>query len=177
MIERVDREGGDGVQPDAIGKALDGVLANTPYGSLDGLLAQLKSSGLGDQGAPWLGTGRNLPINPDQIRAALGNEELQKLGTSLGIPMDKIRRCAGPGPAVDGRQAEPERHVDDAELIGGRKSHAGRGPGRAGLRNSDTWPAGSGHESIGLGTPGTGDRRAERCAKRLDLLGRGETIS
>lgn len=83
-------QGGDGVQPDAIGKALNGVLANTQYGSLDGLLAQLKSSGLGEQVASWLGTGSNLPIDPDQIRAALGNEELQKLGTSLGIPMDQV---------------------------------------------------------------------------------------
>ncbi|MCX5568153.1 YidB family protein [Kaistia nematophila] len=81
---------GEGVQPDALGQALNGALANTQFGSLEGVLSQLQSSGLGAQVASWLGQGNNLPISADQLREALGNEELQKLGTQLGIPMDQV---------------------------------------------------------------------------------------
>lgn len=81
---------GEGVQSDALGQALNGALANTQFGSLDGVLSQLQSSGLGAQVASWLGQGNNLPISADQLRSALGNEELQKLGTQLGIPMDQV---------------------------------------------------------------------------------------
>jgi uncharacterized protein YidB (DUF937 family) len=31
-----------------------------------------------------------LPITADQLRAALGNEQIQQLATQLGLPMDKI---------------------------------------------------------------------------------------
>ncbi|WEK51638.1 MAG: YidB family protein [Candidatus Kaistia colombiensis] len=81
---------GEGVQPDALGQALNGALANTQFGSLDGVLSQLQSSGLGAHVTSWLGQGSNMPISADQLRSALGNEELQKIGTQLGIPMDQV---------------------------------------------------------------------------------------
>lgn len=81
---------GDGVQLDALGQALNGALANTQFGSLDGVLNQLQSSGLGAQVASWLGQGSNLPISADDLRSALGNEQLQTIGTQLGIPMDQV---------------------------------------------------------------------------------------
>lgn len=83
-------KGGEGAEPGALGQALNGALANTQFGNLDGVLSQLQSSGLGTQVASWLGNGSNLPVSADDLRAALGNEELQKLGTSLGIPMDQV---------------------------------------------------------------------------------------
>lgn len=81
---------GEGVQLDALGQALNGALANTQFGSLDGVLNQLQSSGLGAQVASWLGQGSNLPISADDLRSALGNEQLQTIGTQLGIPMDQV---------------------------------------------------------------------------------------
>ena len=32
----------------------------------------------------------NLPITPEQIRTALGDEHVQQVAKSLGIPMDKV---------------------------------------------------------------------------------------
>ena len=83
-------QAGEGVQPEALGQTLNNALANTPFGSLDGVLGQLQSSGLGAQVASWLGKEGNLPISADDLRAALGNEPLQKIGTSLGLPMDQV---------------------------------------------------------------------------------------
>lgn len=83
-------KGQEGAEPGALGQALNGALANTQFGSLDGVLSQLQSSGLGTQVASWLGNGSNLPVSADDLRSALGNEELQKLGTQLGIPMDQV---------------------------------------------------------------------------------------
>ncbi|MCX5581558.1 YidB family protein [Kaistia terrae] len=83
-------QAGEGVQAEALGQTLNNALANTPFGSLDGVLGQLQNSGLGEQVASWLGKEGNLPISADDLRAALGNEQLQKIGTSLGLPMDQV---------------------------------------------------------------------------------------
>ncbi|MBY5494456.1 DUF937 domain-containing protein [Rhizobium leguminosarum bv. viciae] len=59
-------------------------------GGLDGVLAQLNQSGLGHQVASWIGTGDNIPITADQIRAALSSEQLQALASKLGIDISKV---------------------------------------------------------------------------------------
>jgi uncharacterized protein YidB (DUF937 family) len=66
------------------------ILANTDFGSVGGLLQQLQKSGLGPQVASWLGNGANLPVSVDQLREALGNEQVRQLATSLGIPVDQL---------------------------------------------------------------------------------------
>jgi uncharacterized protein YidB (DUF937 family) len=66
------------------------ILANTDLGSVGGLLQQLQKSGLGPQVASWLGNGANLPVSVEQLRAALGNEQVRQLATSLGIPVDQL---------------------------------------------------------------------------------------
>ncbi|WP_246730050.1 YidB family protein [Rhizobium ruizarguesonis] len=59
-------------------------------GGLDGVLAQLNQSGLGHQVASWIGTGDNIPITADQIRAALSSEQLQGLASKLGVDISKV---------------------------------------------------------------------------------------
>jgi len=59
-------------------------------GGLDGVLTQLNQSGLGHQVASWIGTGDNIPITADQIRAALSSEQLQGLASKLGIDISKV---------------------------------------------------------------------------------------
>jgi uncharacterized protein YidB (DUF937 family) len=66
------------------------VLGNTNLGSIGGLLEQLQKSGLGPQVSSWLGNGANLPISADQLRAALGDENVRQIAASLGIPVDQI---------------------------------------------------------------------------------------
>jgi uncharacterized protein YidB (DUF937 family) len=58
---------------------------------LQTILAKLKDAGLGDQVSSWIDKNRDsLPISPEQIRAALGDEHVQQLAKSLGIPIDDV---------------------------------------------------------------------------------------
>ena len=69
---------------------LSQLLANTNLGSVGGLLQQLQQGGLGGQVASWLGNGANHAISADQLRAALGNEQLQQMAQAAGLPIDKL---------------------------------------------------------------------------------------
>ncbi len=69
---------------------LSQAMAKTDLGSVNGLLSKLQESGLGNQVSSWLGNGSNLPISADQIRAALGDEKVQQIANSIGLPTDKI---------------------------------------------------------------------------------------
>ncbi len=82
--------GGKAGEPNSLGETLNTALAKTDFGSLQGILDHLQSSGLGAEVQSWLGTGNNLPINVEQIRSALGNEQLQKLAAQFGVPLDQI---------------------------------------------------------------------------------------
>lgn len=68
---------------------LGNVIKSTTEGGIDGLLGTLKASGLGDQVSSWLADGHNLPISADQLQAALGNEQIQNMAKSMGLPLDK----------------------------------------------------------------------------------------
>ena len=54
-------------------------------GGLDGLLAKLNEAGLGDQVSSWIGTGANQTIDPNQLGAALGPDEVQRMSAGSGI--------------------------------------------------------------------------------------------
>ena len=66
------------------------LLGQTNLGSVGGLLQQLQQGGLGDQVSSWLSNGRNMPISPDQLRAALGSEQAQQLAQRAGLPLDQL---------------------------------------------------------------------------------------
>jgi uncharacterized protein YidB (DUF937 family) len=72
--------------PDIFGEILKG----TDFGSIGGLLKQLKDAGLERQIGSWLGNGQNLPVTPSQIREALGNEQIRELATKMGLPVDEV---------------------------------------------------------------------------------------
>ncbi len=58
---------------------------------LQTILAKLKDSGFGAQVASWLDKNKdNLPITPQQIRTALGDQHVQQIAKSLGIPIDSV---------------------------------------------------------------------------------------
>jgi uncharacterized protein YidB (DUF937 family) len=69
---------------------LSQVLGKTDLGSVGGLLAKLQEGGLSDQVSSWLGNGANLSITPEQVREALGNEHVQQIANSIGVPTDKV---------------------------------------------------------------------------------------
>jgi uncharacterized protein YidB (DUF937 family) len=73
-----------------LGAILSQVLGQTDLGSLGGLLGKLQQGGLDKQVGSWLGNGSNLPVSQDQLRDVLGNEQLQQMARSAGIPIDQL---------------------------------------------------------------------------------------
>lgn len=58
---------------------------------LQSMLAKLKDAGFQAQVQSWLDKNKdNLPITPDQLRKALGDEHVQQIARTLGIPMDQV---------------------------------------------------------------------------------------
>jgi uncharacterized protein YidB (DUF937 family) len=67
---------------------ISAVLAKTNLGDMQGLVNQLQQGGLGDQVKSWLGNGSNLPVTADQLRAALGNDQVKQIAEHFGVPVD-----------------------------------------------------------------------------------------
>ena len=68
---------------------ISAVLAKTNLGDLQGLVNQLQQGGLGTQVQSWLGSGANMSITPDQLRAALNNDQVKQLAAHFGVPVDQ----------------------------------------------------------------------------------------
>ena len=64
---------------------ISAALAKTNMGDLQGLVTQLQQGGLGTQVQSWLGSGQNLPITADQLRAALGSDQVKQLAQHFGV--------------------------------------------------------------------------------------------
>lgn len=80
-------------------------------GGYQGILTKLNQAGMGDQVSSWLGSGKNLPISADQIQAALGNEHLQQLASSLGVPVDQVAPLLAQHLPTAISQASPDGNV------------------------------------------------------------------
>ncbi len=65
------------------------VLAQTQYRDLNGFVAALQKGGLGPRVQSWLGSGANQPISSDQLKAVLGNAQVQDFARHLGLPVDE----------------------------------------------------------------------------------------
>jgi uncharacterized protein YidB (DUF937 family) len=78
------------VEAAAVPAMINTVLAQTQYHDLNGLVAALEKGGLGPQVQSWLGNGANMPITEDQLKAVLGNAQLQDLARHAGLPVDEI---------------------------------------------------------------------------------------
>lgn len=66
-----------------------GMLQNADTGGVAGLVEKFQKSGLGDVAASWVGTGDNKPVSPDQVVAALGQDQVNDLAKQAGIPEEK----------------------------------------------------------------------------------------
>jgi uncharacterized protein YidB (DUF937 family) len=73
----------------ALPTLINSVLAKTQYHDLNGLVAALQQGGLGPQVQSWLGNGANIPITADQLKAVLGNSQVQDFARHLGLPVDE----------------------------------------------------------------------------------------
>lgn len=69
---------------------ISAVLCETNICDLQGLLDKLRQGGLGNQAKSWLGNGANMPVSADQLRAALGDEDVKQLAGQFGVAVDKV---------------------------------------------------------------------------------------
>ncbi len=99
----------------ALPAVVNAVLAKTQYHDLRGLVAALEQGGLGPQVQSWLGNGANLPITEDQLKAVLGNAQVQEFARHLGLPVDATLKLLA--------QYLPEL-VDKASPNGNLQPHA-----------------------------------------------------
>jgi uncharacterized protein YidB (DUF937 family) len=76
-------------EAEALPTVINTVLAKTQYGDLNGLVTKLQQGGLGPQVQSWLGNGTNMPITEDQLKAVLGNAQVQEFARHLGLPVDQ----------------------------------------------------------------------------------------
>lgn len=63
-------------------------LAKANLGDLQGLVNQLQSGGLDAQVKSWLSNNANLPVDAEQLRSALGNQQVRDLAERFGLPVD-----------------------------------------------------------------------------------------
>ncbi|RUP10463.1 YidB family protein [Hyphomicrobium sp.] len=111
-----------GVVGNLVGQAEQGALPDLLKGvlgteGLQAILGKLQDAGFGAQVSSWLDKNKNnLPITPEQIQSALGDEHVQQIAKSLGIPVDTIlaslasalpQVASAAGPAADPQNASP----------------------------------------------------------------------
>lgn len=104
--------------------ALENGLQQSGLGGLQGVAGKLRQSGLGDKVDSWLGGSQNLPISAEEIRAALGNEQVQKIAAHFGIPVDQMLQLMEKflPQAVD--QASPNGQIDPAAAAAGNTAQS-----------------------------------------------------
>jgi uncharacterized protein YidB (DUF937 family) len=65
-------------------------LRKTELRSIPGLLRRLQEGGLEAEVASWLGAGKNLPVTPSQLRAAIGERAMSQLANAIGLPVSQV---------------------------------------------------------------------------------------
>jgi uncharacterized protein YidB (DUF937 family) len=81
--------GGMGSMMTVIGPLLATLLAN---GGLKKILSGMKANGLTAQADSWVGTGENHAIGADQVRQALGDDQINQVAQHLGVDSDQASR-------------------------------------------------------------------------------------
>lgn len=59
-------------------------------GGLNNLISQFGAKGLGDVVGSWVGTGKNLPVSPDQLKAVLGDDTVKNIASKLGMDSNAV---------------------------------------------------------------------------------------
>jgi uncharacterized protein YidB (DUF937 family) len=67
------------------GGAVEAGGAGGGLGGLGGLVSKLQQAGLGDVVGSWVGTGANLPVQPEQLGHALGADTIANMAGQLGM--------------------------------------------------------------------------------------------
>lgn len=54
-------------------------------GGVEGLMGRFSEGGLGDLFSSWVGTGENAAVSADQMKSALGSEQISAVAGQLGV--------------------------------------------------------------------------------------------
>jgi uncharacterized protein YidB (DUF937 family) len=108
------RAGGMGGLLASLVPMLGGMLAG---GGLQKVLSGFEANGLSAQADSWIGIGENEPISGADIRKVVGDEELTKIATQLGVSEDEAAAAVAQVlPAVVDK-VSPDGHLaSDSEL-------------------------------------------------------------
>lgn len=95
-----------------------GYAGSSILGGLGELLTQFRNAGQGQKAESWVASGRNEPVNEQEMEQALGPEMLAQLSRQTGLdPQELLRRLAQTLPeAVD--SLTPEGRIPSAPLGG-----------------------------------------------------------
>lgn len=96
IIGNLLQQGGVGQSGGIVGQLL-GSLGGDASGSngMAATLETLAANGLGSEVSSWLSNSSNMPVSPEQIRDALGSEQVQQLAQASGLPIgDFLRHLA-----------------------------------------------------------------------------------
>jgi len=58
-------------------------------GGVDGLKQKFEQAGLGDVAQSWIGTGSNKSVSPDQVKDALGRQQVEQIANEAGVSTDE----------------------------------------------------------------------------------------
>ena len=67
-----------------------GMAGNPQTGGLGGLLDQLKAGGLSSAVNSWVGNGPNEAVSGDQIRSALGADQIRQMAQKFGLTPSQV---------------------------------------------------------------------------------------
>lgn len=98
-----------GVDNAQVGGIMDKLIGGGDKMDVAGLLGNLKDQGLGDITDSWLGDGPNQSISADQLKSAIGAEEITQAAAQLGTDENSL---------LGGLQAALPQLVDKASSGG-----------------------------------------------------------
>ncbi len=80
--------GGQGQSSNIVGALLGGAGGQGGQaGGLQDTLETLAANGLSEHVSSWLSNNPNIPVSADQIRDALGSEQVQNMANATGLPI------------------------------------------------------------------------------------------
>lgn len=113
IVQQLMQQGGSGQSSGIVGAllgmaggALGGQATQGGQGGLAGMLETLAANGLAEQVSSWVSNNPNLPISAEQIRSALGSDQVQQMASQAGLPVgDFLQHLAEHLPQAASEQA------------------------------------------------------------------------
>jgi uncharacterized protein YidB (DUF937 family) len=81
-------QGAGGADPAKLATAVQETFASK--GGVDGLIGTLRQGGLGGAVDSWITTGPNQAVEPQQLEAALGPNNVNQIATKSGLPVEML---------------------------------------------------------------------------------------